>query len=118
MDKEILNCSKISVDCVYNDPVDIRCGGPEILGFDFFVKGNETESMIIFIKKALNEANIPLISIGVVEKNIFLRENQVWTKEKIVAKKLGEISKKGLTLSKICVNIYIVREAHKPLRTK
>ena len=85
MDKEILNCSKISVDCVYNDPVDIRCGGPEILGFDFFVKGNETESMIIFIKKALNEANIPLISIGVVEKNIFLRENQVWTKEKIVA---------------------------------
>ena len=35
---EKIKCRKISVDSVYNDPVDIRCGGPEYLGFDFFVK--------------------------------------------------------------------------------
>lgn len=37
----LIRCSKISVDCVSNDPVDIRCGGPEFLGFDFLCKRRE-----------------------------------------------------------------------------
>ena len=32
---------KIVVDCERNDPVDIRCGGPDYLGFDFYVKDEE-----------------------------------------------------------------------------
>ena len=38
MEKKLIKCSRIGVDCVANDPVDIRCGGPEYLGFDFNVK--------------------------------------------------------------------------------
>ena len=33
--EKIINCTRIAVDCVANDPVDIKCGGPEYLGFDF-----------------------------------------------------------------------------------
>lgn len=38
MSNKKVNCVKISVNCVANDPVDIRCGGPNYLGFDFFVE--------------------------------------------------------------------------------
>lgn len=27
--ERIIVCSHISVDCVVNDPVDVRCGGPD-----------------------------------------------------------------------------------------
>ena len=46
MEKKLIKCSRIGVDCVANDPVDIRCGGPEYLGFDFNVREEETEDMI------------------------------------------------------------------------
>ena len=42
---EKIKCKKISVDSVYNDPVDIRCGGPEYLGFDFYVKEEEVKDL-------------------------------------------------------------------------
>lgn len=45
MDNNLIRCSQISVDCVANDPVDIRCGGPEYLGFDFNVRVEQTEEM-------------------------------------------------------------------------
>ena len=31
-------CRKISVDSVYNDPVDVRCGGPVFLGCEIMSK--------------------------------------------------------------------------------
>lgn len=30
MNNDLIRCSRISVNCVYNDPVDIRCGGLHI----------------------------------------------------------------------------------------
>lgn len=36
--KNLVRCSQISVDCMANDPMDIRLGGPEYLGFDFLLK--------------------------------------------------------------------------------
>ena len=50
MEKELVKCTEIGVDCVENDPVDIRCGGPEYLGFDFFVL-------------TLSELRVPAINI-------------------------------------------------------
>ncbi len=32
----------ISVNCTKNGPVDIKAGGPECLGFDFYVKYEAT----------------------------------------------------------------------------
>ena len=43
MSEDLIKCTKICVNCVPNDPVDIRCGGPNYLGFDFFVREEETE---------------------------------------------------------------------------
>ena len=39
MKKELVKCSRIGVNCVINDPVDVRCGGPQYLGFDFKLSG-------------------------------------------------------------------------------
>ena len=83
MEDKLIRCSHIGVDCVENDPVDIRCGGPEYLGFDFYVKEDETENMKKFISVTLKNFEIPLQVIyvyGIKELNF----EKVWTKEKIV----------------------------------
>lgn len=75
--------AKISVDCVPNDPVDIRCGGPEYLGFDFFVREEETEILKEFISITLNNFEIPITNIYV-SNFLDLSPNEVWNKERIV----------------------------------
>ncbi len=78
-----VECSTINIDCCHNDPVDIRCGGPEYLGFDFYVKRHEEQEMIRFIIDAMNELHIPLMSISIGEL-ITVAEKDVWTKERIL----------------------------------
>lgn len=51
---------KIIVDCERNDPVDIRCGGPVTLGFDFFVEDADVEKTLVLIKEQLKENDLPL----------------------------------------------------------
>ena len=79
----LVHCTRIGVDCVVNDPVDVRCGGPEYLGFDFNVPTEETESSIKFIKIVLNEFHVPLIKMYT-NGEIDLDEKKVWSKERIV----------------------------------
>lgn len=83
MENKLIKCSRLSVDCVVNDPVDIRCGGPEYLGFDFNVKEDETEEMKKFIEMTLETFGIPLINLYHSKTNL-IEEKYVWTKEKIV----------------------------------
>ena len=77
-----IRCAKIGVDCTKNDPVDIKAGGPEWLGFDFFVKAQDAADIMEYISSVLASLNIP-------EKSIYisdfynLSETAVWTKEKI-----------------------------------
>lgn len=77
-----IRCAKIGVDCTKNDPVDIKAGGPEWLGFDFFVKAQDTADIMEYISSVLASLNIP-------EKSIYisdfynLSETAVWNKEKI-----------------------------------
>lgn len=79
----LVNCSKICVECAANDPVDIRCGGPYYLGFDFFVKEEQTEDMIKFIFITLKTLEVPLIRMYV-DRRTTLSEENIWTKERIV----------------------------------
>ncbi len=79
----LINCSKICVDCVANDPVDMRCGGPDYLGFDFFVKEELTEDMQKFISVTLETLEVPLTRMYVGGRKT-LGEKDVWTKERIV----------------------------------
>ncbi len=81
--EKMISCSHISVDCVVNDPVDVRCGGPDFLGFDFFVRQEETDYMMQAIKIALEQFKVPLRNlnvVGIVNK----KESEVWTRNKIV----------------------------------
>lgn len=71
---------KIIVDCEDNDIVDIKCGGPRFLGYDFFVKTEEVEEVIDFIKEKLKENNQPLIRIFSTSGS---EKAELWTKEKI-----------------------------------
>ena len=79
----LIKCSQISVNCVANDPVDIRCGGPEYLGFDFNVIEEQTEEMKKFITATLKMFEVPLTSLFVSD-TLDLNEENIWTKENIV----------------------------------
>lgn len=77
-----IRCAKIGVDCTKNDPVDHKAGGPEWLGFDFFVRTQDAEEIMEYISAVLASLNIP-------EKSIYissfynLSETAIWTKERI-----------------------------------
>lgn len=79
----LIRCSQISVNCVANDPVDIRCGGPEYLGFDFNVREEQTEEMKMFIVATLEMLEVPLLNLYV-SGTINLNEKDIWTKERII----------------------------------
>ena len=77
----LVKVRKITVNCEQNDSVDIKCGGPDFLGFDFFVDADE--DMVDFIKSKLGENGLPVMSISVSEKENEIEEKNLWTKEKI-----------------------------------
>lgn len=79
----LIKCSRISVNCVVNDPVDVRCGCPAYLGFDFNVKAKQAEDMKKFIVLALEKFEVPLANMYV-SGTIDLSEKDVWTKERII----------------------------------
>jgi hypothetical protein len=83
MSAEKVSVDKISVDICRNDPVDVRAGGPEWLGFDFYVDEKCSEEIIKFIKASLVVLELPLASIGVVDK-LSLRKEEVWDKDRIL----------------------------------
>lgn len=78
----MLILKKIVVDCERNDPVDIRIGGPQYLGFDFFVKDEDVDTLREVILAELHKNKIPCISISIEEET---RSNaKIWDKEKII----------------------------------
>ncbi len=80
-----ITCSKISVDCIKNDPVDVKAGGAEILGYDFFVEENDAERLVSLINTTINDLSLPLMGISILEKGkLTLSEDQVWRDERIV----------------------------------
>lgn len=83
MQDKIIKCSCIKVNCAVNDPVDIRCGGPEYLGFDFNVPEENTEEMKKFIAVTLETFEIPLINLYTSEIKE-LSSKYVWNKKRIV----------------------------------
>lgn len=73
----------ISVDCVRNDSVDIRCGGPPTLGFDFYVGTRvNVVDYKAFINRCLRDCNVPLMGITV-RKDSIEADRKLWTKGRI-----------------------------------
>lgn len=81
----LIKCKKIAVDCIKNDPVDVRAGGADILGYDFFVDEKETDALVDVIKTTIEELRLPLMGINVLENESYsLSEEKVWRKERII----------------------------------
>ena len=73
----------IEVNCVPNDPVDTRCGGPHWLGFDFYVDFDEDAAEIEkFIRDTLKKYQKPLdgrLIVGQSEEVVA----KLWTRDMI-----------------------------------
>lgn len=79
---ELVPTKHISVDCVENDRVDINCGGPRMLGYDFNVSNDMNEGDIRqFLIDELKKNGQPLKSITITYRKIDARHH--WTKERI-----------------------------------
>lgn len=77
-----VHCTTIGVDCVANDPVDIKAGGPKYLGFDFSVRTKEYDYMKEFIIDTLLGYEVPIVGIYKTGEKDLPRE-KVWTESKI-----------------------------------
>ena len=78
----MIHCTSIGVDCVPNDPVDIKIGGPQYLGFDFNVRTKDYDAMKEFIIDTLMGYNVPIAGIYKTGE-IDLPKEKVWTESKI-----------------------------------
>lgn len=82
---EVCEAFAIDVSCERNDPVDIRCGGPAILGYDFFVS---TDENIEEIEKFLEECvkNYKRGFMGISHRKVEdFPVKRLWTKERMEA---------------------------------
>lgn len=79
---------KIEIDVANNDPVDIRCGGPLTLGFNFVVSSGVKQDWVNFFKKLGKEQEGRKgyefwkcsISSPIIPRN---RKWKIWTKKQI-----------------------------------
>lgn len=74
----------VSIDVKQNDPVDIRCGGPHYLGFDFYIqegefKGKTTKGITRSIELWLRKEKFSYVNIRVRE----IKPHKIWTKAMI-----------------------------------
>ena len=70
-----------SVNCKYNDSVDIKCGGPQFLGFDFYIDPEKPEEKVIsHIKRELKKNKLPLISVTAGRIHLV---SKLWTRKAI-----------------------------------
>jgi len=79
--KQITVCDAIFIDvsCEHNDSTDIKCGGPYILGYEFYVSPDENiEEVETKIKGFIKKYNRPFIGINHYVKKNFNVE-RLWT---------------------------------------
>lgn len=74
----------INIDTEENDPVDIRCGGPRWLGFDFTVDAEEDiKDLEVFIKKCFQDNNRYYHNICISSSTVEVPKTQIWSRAKI-----------------------------------
>jgi hypothetical protein len=87
----VCTANLFTVNCEYNDPTDINCGGPAILGYDFYVSPDEDITEVKrFIKKCLKKYDRPLLNI-ITSKHKNFPTSDLWDMKKI-EKCIKEIS--------------------------
>jgi hypothetical protein len=83
--KKIEVCDAIFIDitCIRNDSVDIRCGGPATLGYEFYVSPDENiDELKKFLEGCIKKYHRPFMGITVKSHENFPVEH-LWTREKM-----------------------------------
>lgn len=75
--------SHVSANCLPNDPVDVRCGGPAFLGFDFIVLDEHAADATALIRRVLHEVNKPLAGLTCSSAGEAADATKVWSLEQI-----------------------------------
>ena len=71
---------RVVIDCEQNDWTDIKCGGPQFLGFDFVVDSSENnEDLEKFLRKTLKINGHSCLGIKIYEMD----KPKVWTREEM-----------------------------------
>ena len=74
----------VDVTVCDNDSVDIRCGGPSTLGFEFYVQVDEDpKDLEKFIRGCLREVRIPCQGITISRPYTKDHSNKLWTRRMI-----------------------------------
>lgn len=86
----VVEVKDVSVDVCENCSVDIRCGGPQFVGYDFCVAYEvPSKEVRSFIEKCLKESNLPCRGITISRSKREVPYKSVWTRKKI-AKEIRE----------------------------
>ena len=78
-----VTCSQICVDCVKNDLNGFSHGQHEYLGFDFFVKCEDTENIQQAIEITLKELEMPFVRMYVVGP-VYKNAHNVWNRDRVI----------------------------------
>jgi hypothetical protein len=83
--KTIEGCDAIHVEVSseMNDPVDVKCGGPAVLGYDFYINPDEdTRNIETLIRRCMRKKNQPIMGVSFdVEKDYPVKN--LWTRKMI-----------------------------------
>ena len=72
----------IDVDCYPNTEDNIKYGGPQYVGFEFWARKKDKEVVTNYVKCMLYEYNVPFINIRNTKSKI-VNESELHTKEQI-----------------------------------
>ena len=81
--KAAIKLVHISVVTSINDPVDMRCGGPPTLGYDFYVDASKVLHLEEHIKACLKKYGRNCLSISSSRTDFLLPKSKIWTEKKI-----------------------------------
>ena len=66
----------VVVDTRENDPVDVRCGGPQYLGFDFTVQADQANAIAVRVRTELDTARVKYIRVHTTQE--FETQDRCW----------------------------------------
>lgn len=84
MYKPLVKARKISISVAKNDPIDIRCGGPAFLGFDFVVEAKTQEYWRKFIWDLQKVKSFPMWNCSIERAKDFESKIKIWTEAQII----------------------------------
>ena len=78
---EVTDAVCYDISCEHNDSVDIRAGGPPILGYEFYVSSDEDKEEIKkFLEACIKKYRRPFMGISTYKRKNFPVKN-LWTRE-------------------------------------